>query len=472
VSLRTRVVLAAAYLLAVVVIALEVPLARTISQRAATEFQLKSLGSAALLASRISDDVARAQQDLVTGETAAVVAIDARIADLAGRTQGSRIVVVDADGLLISDSSGSAERGGPFATSERPEFAVALGGQINIRGRFSDTVGDNLLMVAIPVVDNGAVVGAVRFSLPQDEIAAGVQRRWLGLAFIGLGVIAVGLVLAWVLATSLARPVRRLEEAARRLGKGDLETRAPEEGPKEVATLAQSFNRMAGALAANITAQRDFLANASHQLRTPLTGIKLRLEAIEGEGGSAGAQAQKAQVEVNRLGELVEDLLELARASSVESTGGRVDLVEVARAAVERWRGPAAQAGKRILERVDGPCTIWGNAEDLGHVLDNLIENSIRYCPDGTDITVETRADSGRPTLVVSDTGPGIPLEDRHRIFERFYRGSTGRRAGPGTGLGLAVAAELVRRWDGKIRLANGQGTSVEATFPRAPTLP
>jgi signal transduction histidine kinase len=169
---------------------------------------------------------------------------------------------------------------------------------------------------------------------------------------------------------------------------------------------------------------------------------------------------------------LVEDLLELARASSVESTGGRVDLVEVARAAVERWRGPAAQAGKRILERVDGPCTIWGNAEDLGHVLDNLIENSIRYCPDGTDITVETRADSGRPTLVVSDTGPGIPLEDRHRIFERFYRGSTGRRAGPGTGLGLAVAAELVRRWDGKIRLANGQGTSVEATFPRAPTLP
>lgn len=174
-----------------------------------------------------------------------------------------------------------------------------------------------------------------------------------------------------------------------------------------------------------------------------------RLEAIQQEGGSAAEQAAKAQAELTRLNELVEDLLELARASSVDVTGERLDLGEVARAVVDRWTGPAASSGKRIVERIGTPSHVWANSEDLGHVLDNLLENSIRYCPSGTEITVEAEGD-GRPRLVVSDTGPGIPPEDRDRIFERFYRGSTGKEAGAGTGLGLAVVAELIHRWGGR----------------------
>jgi signal transduction histidine kinase len=110
---------------------------------------------------------------------------------------------------------------------------------------------------------------------------------------------------------------------------------------------------------------------------------------------------------------------------------------------------------------------VWADDGDVAHVLDNLIENAIRYSPAGTNIVVEAANRDGVMALSVEDDGPGIPQEDRDRIFERFYRGSNGRLAGPGTGLGLAIVAELVRRWGGRVRLADGAGTCVEATFPR-----
>lgn len=235
--------------------------------------------------------------------------------------------------------------------------------------------------------------------------------------------------------------------------------------------LAQTFNSMALALSANLRSQRDFLANASHQLRTPLTGLKLRLEALRGEDGPAAEQAAKAETELDRLSALVDDLLELARASSQEPTGVSVDLANVAREAVARWQDQARQAGKRVQLGRDASAPVWASATDLGHLVDNLVENALRYGPPGTEITIEAGGDDGRATLVVADTGPGIPNEDRARVFERFYRGSTGRQSGPGTGLGLAIVAELAQRWGGEARLLDGVGTRIEASFPRAPTL-
>jgi signal transduction histidine kinase len=105
---------------------------------------------------------------------------------------------------------------------------------------------------------------------------------------------------------------------------------------------------------------------------------------------------------------------------------------------------------------------------DVAHILDNLIENAIRYSPAGTLVAVEVEEDAGRPGVVVSDTGPGIPAGERERVFERFYRGVGGRATGPGTGLGLAIVAELAGRWDGTVELLDGPGTRVRARF-RAP---
>jgi len=466
VSFRARLVLGAAYLLTAVVLALEIPLALNVDRRATSEYQSAVLGNAAVLASRGADLV-------TTAGTAPARATAARrrlrgIVREASVTQRGRTVVTNRDGRVLADTAGSTRAGEAYATQARPELRTALfAGRIDIRRRTSETLGEELLLVTVPVVDAGRVVGAVRISAPLGDIRADVHASWLRLALIGAAVVAAGLALAWFLAGSVARPVERLELAAERLGAGDLEQRVEPDGPRELSSLGRSFNRMARALAANIAAQRDFVANASHQLRTPLTGIKLRLEAIRGCGGDVGAQAARAESELDRLGALVDDLLALARASSSADTAGkRVDLAERARAAIGRWSEAAAQTGHDLTLAAEERAVVWADPRDVDHVLDNLIENAIRYASGGARIAVETAFRDGSAALAVADSGPGISAEERERIFERFFRGENGRRTGPGTGLGLAIVAELVERWDGRVRLVDGAGTRIEAEFP------
>ena len=219
---------------------------------------------------------------------------------------------------------------------------------MDVRQRHSDTLGEELLLVTVPVTDRGEVIGAVRVSAPMGEVDESVRSSWLALGLIGLAVVAAGLVLAWILAGTIARPVEKLRAAAGRLGRGDLDARVEPEGPREIDELGRSFNRMAGELSSNLAAQRDFVANASHQLRTPLTGIKLRLEAIQAEGGAAAEQAAKAEAELDRLSGLVDDLLALARAAADQAPGESVDLGEAVRAAGRRWAQPAAEAGHEL----------------------------------------------------------------------------------------------------------------------------
>lgn len=461
-TLRARLVLSAAYLLVAVVVALEVPLWLNIERRATAEFESGVLGNAAILASRISDLVAQSPaRSTDRPRLARVVATTARTLD-------ARVLLTDGTGDVIADSSGIAAPGAHYATPQRPEFAAGLfEGRIDIRRRFSEELNQELLLVTIPVLDRGEVVGSVRVSESMAAIRSRVRRSWLGLGAIGVAAVALGLGLAWFLAGSLARPVGALQDAAVRLGEGDLEARATPEGPAEVATLARTFNRMAEVLAANLAAQRDFLANASHQLRTPLTGLRLRLETIETYEGPAAEQAAKAEGELTRLTRLVDDLLKLTKASSLETTGAPVDLGDAARAAVERWDEIATASGIELRHRPGSDARVWADPVDLGDALDNLIDNAIRYCPPGSQVEVSAEAaDDGRSTLSVADNGPGLPPEDRARVFERFYRGANGRRTGHGTGLGLAIVSELARRWGGDVRLAEGAGMRVEIVFP------
>ncbi|HEU4450604.1 MAG TPA: ATP-binding protein [Gaiellaceae bacterium] len=463
-SFRTRLVLAAAYLLAAVVLALTVPLALSIDSRAASELESDVLASTAVVAARISDLVAQGNQR------------PARVSDRLGQivaeatvTEGWRALVVDGGGQILADSEGAASPGEQYATPERPELQAALRqGVVDVRERRSETLAEDLLLVTVPVADGGEVVGALRVSAPKGEVDARVGSSWLRLGLIGLAVVAAGLVLAWILAGSVAAPLEKLRTASGKLGRGDLGARVRPEGPREIDELGRSFNRMAGALETNLTAQRDFVANASHQLRTPLTGIKLRLEAIRAEGGTAGEQAAKAESELDRLSALVDDLLALASASSLEATGEAVDLGEIAGAAARRWEEPAASADHELALGDGAGGRVWAAPEDLAHIVDNLIENAIRYTPAGTTIRVETDRTRGRPALVVSDTGPGIPEAEREHVFERFYRGTDGRRTAPGTGLGLAIVAELAERWNGEVELLEGPGTRIRASFPSA----
>jgi two-component system, OmpR family, sensor kinase len=467
VSFRARLVLAASYLLTAVVLALAIPLALTVERRADSDFESAVLGDAAILAARVSDLVVTAGSRPGTPPPAR---LDRIVAESA-RVREQRVVVTDASGRLVADSDGAARSGVFYATLERPELRAALfQGRIDTRTRFSETLGEDLLLVTVPVVDRERVVGAVRISAGTKDIETGVRDSWLRLAVLGVVVILAGVLVAWLLARPLGRQVRRLSEVSTRLGQGELDARAPEEGPAELQMLAASFNRMAADLTGSFEAQREFVANASHQLRTPLTGLRLRLEAIAGGGGSAGEQAEKAEAELDRLTALVDDLLALARASSVDSPAGSVDLAAVAAEAVNRWRESAMASGKRLELSAHGRPVVWANREDLGHVLDNLIDNALRYASPGTEVRVQTEVGGGTASLAVSDTGPGIPHEDRAHVFDRFYRGAGGRRAGPGTGLGLAIVAELVRRWGGQVELVEGPGTRVKAVFPASVT--
>jgi signal transduction histidine kinase len=461
VSFRTRLVLAAAYLLAAVVIALAVPLALSVDRRATSELESDVVANAAVLAGRVSGLVD--QEDIDQEDTERITAIiaDATVADHA------RTVVVNEQGVLLADTQG-APAGEEFATAARPEFDAALaGGRVDVRERRSDTLDQDLLLVTVPITrGQSEVAGALRVSAPLGEVDAAVRSSWLALLLIGLAVVAAGLVLAWLLAGSMARPVEKLGTAAGRLGRGDLGARVEPEGPREIESVGRSFNRMADALAANLAAQRDFVANASHQLRTPLTGIKLRLEAIRNQGGAPTEEAAKAEAELDRLSALVDDLLGLARASSEEATGETVDLEAAAAAAARRWEEPAASTGHELVLGEGAGGRVWAARADVAHIFDNLIDNAIRYTPAGTTVTIETSADGATSELVVADTGPGIPPLDRNRVFERFYRGVDGRSAGPGTGLGLAIVAELAERWNGKVELLDGPGTRVRARFP------
>jgi two-component system, OmpR family, sensor kinase len=466
VSFRARLLLGAAYLVTAVVLALEIPLALNIQRRADSDFQASVLARTGLLSAQVSDSVSAADPGRPHGIPPR---LDQAVA-LAAAGSGDRVVVTDSHGLLLADSDGSAPVGTRFATVLRPEFGVALTeGRVDFRRRQSQTAGTELLLVTVPVVDAGRVVGAVRVSAPRDEVVARVHRSWLRLIAIGVAVLIGALVLAWILAAAVAGPLARLRDTAGRLGSGDLDARAPTKGPTEIAELGASFNTMADALGSSLRAQRDFIANASHQLRTPLTGLKLRLEAIRGEGGAAAENAAKAEQELDRLGALVDDLLALASASTTTSTGAPVDLAAIVGQAVDRWSGPAVEARKTVQEGRRQSVEVVADASDLAHVVDNLVENALRYSPPGSTVTVEAAAEDGRATLAVSDDGPGIPSADRARVFERFYRGTNGRQSGPGTGLGLAIVAELVERWGGRVRLEDGPGTRVEVEFSRLP---
>jgi signal transduction histidine kinase len=468
-SLRARLVLASAYVLTAVLVAIEVPFALSVQGRAIEELQSVEVGYASLLAAQVSDPVARSVAPGADPRTDPALIADA-VARVRAQLPAARVLVIDANRRVLNDTPEGIPAGTPIELAERPELASALRGEIASDERFSDTAGEDLLLVAVPIFNGPTAVGAVRISQTLAQVRRDVRGAWLGLAGVGVAALVIGLVLAWLLAAALARPVRRLEVVAARFGAGALDARAERAGPAEVAALAESFNRMADRVTANLNAQQDFVANASHQLRTPLTGLRLRLEAIEAEGGETGEQAAKAQAEVERLTRLVHDLLALARASSVETTGARMDLAEAADQAVDRWIAPAARGDRQVTAEAPEPVPVFADPGDVAHVLDNLIENALKYTPAGSRVTVRAATVDGRGTVTVTDDGPGIPAEDRERVFERFYRGTTGRASAAGTGLGLAIVAQIAGRWGAEVRLApvpgGERGTRVEVVFP------
>ena len=382
--------------------------------------------------------------------------------------ENGRVIVIDPDGVLIADSTGSDHLGETYATPGRPELMRVLQTpEPTSEIRHSDTLRQDILVAAAPIIEETTFYGAVRVSELMGEVQDRVRRVIAGLAVIGLGALFAGLIVAFALAGSFSRPLTNLAAVAKRLGGGDLSARAEtDQGASEIVQLARSFDDMADRLEATVKAQREFVANASHQLRTPLTGMKLRIEAAMAGAPSEEVrrQLEAADTEVDRLAGIVNRLLVMAR--RIEEGGpSEIDLDETVHRALERWGERASRQGATLTAKGEGGRAL-GEQADLDQILDNLIDNAVAYAPG--PVVIETGRVDGRAFLAVEDVGPGIAADERHRVTDRFFRGRTAPKGG--TGLGLAIVRELAEKWGGTVAVetANGGGTRIEVRLKAA----
>ena len=451
-SLRTRLVWSISYILLAVIVALAIPLAIRLSRRGTTELASDTLITAQTLAAyvgaeNIDDPVALAR---------IAAAVPSEI---------DRVIITDLKGTVVYDSAGTST-GENFANGLRPEIDAALRGDPVAEVRYSATDGHDNMYAAAPIIDE-RIVGAIRLTRDAQEVTNAARRTWLGLGLVGAAGLIAGIVLAYGLASSLARPLQRLASAAHDLGEGDLTVRVGDlEGSAEIHEVAGSFDEMAERLERTVRAQREFVANASHQLRTPLTGMKLRLESALDTTRDVDLRRQldAADAEVDRLSQIVDRLLMMARHIE-EGAASQVDLGDASADAVDRWQERAARLESTLTATGAGG-TAHADPTDVDQILDNLLDNAIAYAPGAIAIT--HGSSEGRAWIAVRDHGPGIPGTEQARVTERFYRGS-GAPAG-GSGLGLAIARELAERWNGTLAVdpAEGGGTRILASFPQA----
>jgi signal transduction histidine kinase len=333
-----------------------------------------------------------------------------------------------------------------------------------------DTSVDDRLQVAVPVLgDSGtAVVGAVVLSRSSAELEQRVGVLWAWLAAVGLAVLGAAAVAAIALARWVSRPLSTLDAAAQRLGSGALDTRSTTgHGPPEVRRLARNFNGMAGRLESLVHGNRATIADVSHQLRTPLAALRLRLDVLtQDTDPDTAAELAGAQHEIARLSHLVDGLLALARAENVlvEPVSVRVDQVIRDRAAA--WRPVAEERGVDLRLSVNGAVSAMLGEGHLEQILDNLLANALDAVPAGGHVGVSVAADGDGARVVVSDDGPGMTPRQQEMAFRRFVSSTPG-----GAGLGLAIVHRLMTSNGGSAGLSDtqGGGLTVTVTLPAEP---
>ena len=396
-------------------------------------------------------------EDALEQRTAAPPAL-VRLARRYQADTGGRVVVVDAQGRALVDSQ-SQGPGADFST--RPEIAEALDGRVATGTRHSNTLDTDLLYVAVPVASGGVVHGAARITYPTSEVDERVRRYWLTLAAIAAVVLAVAVALAGGFARWIVRPLGTVEAAAGRVAAGSLTVRVPASGPPELRRLAGSFNEMVAKLQALLHSQEQFVADASHQLRTPLTALRLRLENLAGAGEARRAEELEGALdELERLGALVDGLLTLARADRAASAPVEVDVAAAIEERVDAWTALAEEQRVRLQARVDGRLRALVSPGRIEQVLDNLLANALEVAPAGSSVEVASARTDGWVELRVRDRGPGMTGEQLSHAFDRFWRGE---RSEGGFGLGLAIVQRLVRADGGEVQLHPREGGGLEA---------
>jgi signal transduction histidine kinase len=396
-----------------------------------------------VLASERATDVARSDSQSVTAILASVddtTTIGRVVAQVAARGQ-ERVSVFLSNGDVIGDTSSGgsaldlARRGRAFTTNSR---------------------GDRSIFV--PVRGPSGQTSVVRVVVPRSELRRGVTGTWLALASVGLALVALAIILADRLALSIVRPVHALADTAGRLERGELDARVEPAGPREVATVGNALNLLAGRIRGFLAAEREAVADVSHRLRTPLTVLRLDAEALP-----AGAQRNRLTEDIGDLEAAVDQVILDAREPAAK--GGSSDLVSVTRSRFNFWSALAKSQGRScdFTAHVD-TAEVSVAAAELHAAIDALITNVLTHTAERTGFRVAVTAHSGMSQLAVEDDGPGWPRDFRPR------RGRSGRGS---TGLGLDIARQVAEGSGGQLRLEQGTNGGARAvlTFNQPPSL-
>ncbi|HEY1398802.1 sensor histidine kinase [Roseateles sp.] len=373
---------------------------------------------------------------------------------------------------------------GTLIYSSDPRVPIAF---VAKEGLSHPRIGGEDWIVYTAVHDNGIVQAAQRRASRREmagESAAKILPFLLAMAVVVAGLLIYG----------LRRGLRPLDAAARDIAGRSARSLAAIDTaavPAELLPMVRAINSLMAKLDQSFSAQRKFLGDAAHELRTPIAALRLQLTLLERSADEVerGAATTALKLGVVRAQRLIGQLLAVARTDPAGHVDPLVpvDLDELVRTVLEPFAAKAEEARIDLGAELHGPGTVMGDTEQLALLLDNLIENALRHTPEGGVIDVGTEMDEGRPTLFVRDSGPGIPAMDRERVFGRFFRGDVGGGGGGGggsgssggtsgrenigSGLGLAIVKAIAERHGATVRLmdrAQGPGLEVRVRFPAA----
>jgi len=410
--------------------------------------------------------------------------IEATVDDIARELQ-SRITVIDISGRVLADSWHEVDK--MESHLQRPEIARAIIEGFGQSTRRSDTLGYDMKYVALRSGnDKSAFNGVVRLALPLSEVDAGLKGIYMTVLSGGMVAVLFVIIIGFYVSKGIIGPLSEMTEVARSIAAGDFSKRLRLKGSDELVILAASLNRMSDELAQKMESLREadrmkteLVANVSHELKTPLTSILGYIETLEDGALEDKENARRFLGIIRRqaqgLSNTINDLLELSELESVEGDELRMmefDIRELIDEIVAGFGNAAQARGQKLLVGQKGAdMRVTGDRLKIEHALTNIIDNAVKYTPEGGEIKAHIRERKASLEISVSDTGIGIPVKHLGRVFERFYRVDKARsRSVGGTGLGLAIVKHTVALHGGSVKIDSepGKGTVVTISLPRA----
>jgi len=393
-------------------------------------------------------------------------------AQAAALTTQTRVQVYSRDGTLVVDSGSPNTLDAETLIGRGDGFGRERDGLPNPLGNGLFGTGGRARSSRTLTMDmgNGAYVKLSEGPASGRDALVSAAVAWILAAALAVGLAAL---VGWLVASRIARPVVALTEASDRMAAGDLGARAPVAGGDEVGRLGESFNGMAARVETTVTSLRRFVADAAHEIGTPLTALQADLELAERKAQNDDERrlVDLALVQTGRLASLSDNLLQLSRLEADEPGAElqTADLGAVARELADGIASRAEQAGIELVADIAaGPLEVPVAQSRLQTILGNLLDNAVKFTPGGGAVTLSVRPEGGQAVATVADTGVGIPVEEQREIFQRFHR-ARNVSAYPGNGLGLAIVKAAVERGGGTVSFASSEaGTTFRVALPPA----